>query len=131
MAVTEADLKTQQYVSGGDNSARQYHIMAISTSDGQISMASLATWTGICGVLQNRPAAAGRIATVAYAGRGKVTLGGTVSSVGAYLTTDGSGRAVLATSGQMTIGTVLETGGAGEIVTAQLTKPFRLFGEPA
>ena len=131
MAVSEADLKTQQYVSDGDNSARQYHIMQLTNGVDQIGMASLATWIGIVGVLLNRPAAAGRTATVAYGGRGKVMLGGTISSAGAWLTTDGSGRAVLATSGQVVIGTALETGAAAEIVSVQLTKPVRLFGLPA
>lgn len=131
MAETSANQETETYVAAADLSSQQYHIVALSDGVRQVNMASLATWTGIVGVMINKPSATGRFATVVYGGRGKVTAGAAVSSAGVFLTTNGSGRAIAAASGQMVIGTALETAAAdGDVISYQGMKPFRLSGAP-
>lgn len=129
MAETSPNLQTEVYTAAVDLSAHQYNIMYISDGAQKINVASEAPRNSIVGVLQNKPAAAGRFASVGYAGRGKVRAGAAISSTGAFLTTNGSGRAIAAGSGDMVIGTALETAAAdGDIISVQQMKPFRLSG---
>jgi len=111
-----------------DLSAAQFHLVRVSDNAGQVNIGSLATHSSLIGILWNAPNATGRGASVAYDGLAKVTLGAAVNSL-TWFTTNGSGRAVAAASGDMCAGRLLETGGAdGEIVSCLLYKPFRLSG---
>lgn len=84
---------------------------------------------GIIGVLQNKPNT-NQAATVAYFGKSKIVAGGTVTA-GKYVTTNGSGRAVNAVSGDLIVGRALDTvANDGEIISALLLPPVRLFGVP-
>lgn len=76
------------------------------------------------GVLQNNPAS-GQAANIAYFGHSKVMAGAAITAR-AYITTNGSGKAVAATSGDMTIGIAVEAAGAtDEIISALLFPPVR------
>lgn len=119
------------FKAAADLSANIREVMRISDGDQNINVASLATETGIIGVLENKPAAAGRHATVRVSGVGQVRAGAAVSSTGVHLTCNGSGRAVAATSGQVSFGRALETAGAdGDVIRYVALVPFRLSGAP-
>lgn len=110
-----------------DLSANIYEIMRVTDGAQRINVASQATSTEMVGVLSNKPDAAGRFATVAWSGKHKIRAGAQVNSVGVFLTTNGSGRAVQATSGDMVVGRAMSTaGGDGEIIESQLSQPFQL-----
>lgn len=105
-----------------------YNIMRIASADTQrINVASASNDRGIVGVLQNQPDAAGRFASVAAEGYSKVRAGGSISSVAIHITTNGSGRAAAASSGDTVIGRAMETANAdGDIIEAELNQPWIL-----
>lgn len=130
MAEIESTLEMTTKVAGSDLSAHQYNIMQ-DIGNGQIRVASEAVNFAICGVLMNKPAAAGRHASVATRGPGKVRAGAAINTVQVFLTTNGSGRAIAASSGEIVIGMARETATAdGDIISAILIPPFRLSGSP-
>ena len=109
-----------------DLSAVQYHIVRRSAA-GVTNIASLATNTAMIGVLQNKPAAENRAATIAYAGLSKVVAGTNAVTDGDLITTNGSGRADVAGSGDMVCGRALSTSANdGEVITAVLYPPYKL-----
>jgi hypothetical protein len=111
---------------GADLSAVQYHIMRDLASGNQTNIASDATNTGAIGVLQNKPAATDRAASIAYAGTSKVVAGGSVT-MGDLVTTNSSGRGATAGSGDMVVGRALQTSSTdGEVITAVLYPPYIL-----
>ena len=71
------------------------------------------------GVLQNKPAASGRAATVGIDGVTKVRVGAAVTA-GDDLASDSTGRAVTATTGDIIIGRALEDGSAANVVISML-----------
>ena len=108
-----------------DLSAVQYHIMRRSAAL-QTNIASEAVSTQNIGVLQNKPAATGRAATIAYAGLSKVVCGAAITD-GGLITTNGSGRAAAAGSGDVVVGRALSTTASdGEVLTAVLYPPYVL-----
>lgn len=122
--------ETRTFEADADLSSQIYHIMRISSGDTQrINVSSNAADMGGVGVLQTKPEAAGRFATVAMEGHSKVTVGAAVNSVGIHFTTNGSGRAIAASSGDVVYGRIFETANAdGDVVEARLDQPFRLSG---
>lgn len=94
-----------------DLSALQFRIMKISAAR-TINKATAATDL-FAGVLQDKPAAAGRAATLRVAGISKIECGATVT-VGAMLTSDSVGRCIDIASGSGEtdhhIGIALEAG---------------------
>lgn len=79
------------------------------------------------GVLQNKPNT-NEFAEVAYSGESKVVAGGALTE-GTFITTQGSGKAAAATSGDMVIGRVLETAGnADEVIRVLLSPAYRMIG---
>jgi len=121
-------LFTDTKKAAADLSAAQYHIVRLSSAN-QINIASQDTHASMYGVLQNKPKS-GEFGTVALYGITKVVIGADVT-VNAFLTTNGSGRAVDATSGDLIIGRALEDGGAdGETITAEVFRPWRIFTAP-
>ena len=128
MAETDNTLEIRTLVANLDLSAQQYNLMQ-DIGNGRIKVASEAVNFAIAGVLMNKPAAAGRHASVAYRGAGKVRIGAAVNTIQAYLTTNGSGRAIVASSGEVIFGKARETGTAdGDIISVELIEPFRLSG---
>ena len=96
---------------GQDLSAKQFYFVSVA-SDGQVDP----TGDGAIadGVLQNKPAAAGRAAEVAISGKVKVVCGGTVTR-GGPVASDANGAMVNAASGDIILGTALETGASGQV----------------
>lgn len=111
-----------------DLSAAQYHFLRYSAAD-TVNVASNAVDEAMAGVLINKPDAVNRAASVAVRGEVKITAGGALT-VNDLITTNGSGRAAAATSGDYIMGRVLETAGAdGDIVRMRLEPYFN--GSPA
>ena len=97
---------------GADLSTKQFYFVSLA-SDGQIDP----TGAGLIaqGVLQDAPAAAGRAALVAVAGKVKVVCGAAVTRGGPVASTS-TGTATNATTGNIILGTALETGASGRII---------------
>lgn len=120
------ELDTFTAAAAADLSAKRYHIMRLSAAQ-TVNQASLATDSGICGVLQNEPQS-GETATIAYEGITKVVAGGSVT-VNAFITSNSSGRATAVGSGGMAIGRALQAAGNdGEVITAVIFHPVRWSG---
>ena len=95
MAVEKA-LQLVSFPAAADLSGKQYHIVDME-SDGEVTFTTAATDNPV-GILQNKPAAAGRAASVAIGGITKIVVGsgstGGGFAIGARLVSDGAGRAV-------------------------------------
>lgn len=102
---------------GADLSADQFKFVQVA-SDEQVDVVSSAGGDAI-GVLQNDPAAAGRAATVCYAGVSKVIAGATVAA-GAKIQSDASGLAITAATGDAVLGVALKGGAANEVIEVLL-----------
>lgn len=97
----------------GDLSTKQYLFMKMSASQ------TVDTCAGITdksvGVLQDKPTAAGKDASIAVHGTTKIVLGATVA-FGAYVAPMASGKAQTAASTQFPRGMALEAGVADDII---------------
>jgi hypothetical protein len=123
MATGGNDLRTETKLAAADLSAKQYHFVRLSAAD-TVNQASHSAGEDNFGVLQTKPAAANRQCTVGVEGFSKVTAGGSLT-VNDLITTNGSGRAAAAASGDMVMGRVLQTaGGDGDIVRCQVFAPY-------
>ena len=93
---TEKALQLVSFPAAADLSGKQYHIVDME-SDGEVTFTTAATDVPV-GVLQNKPAAAGRAASVAIGGITKVEVGSTSTgggfAIGTRLVSDGAGRVV-------------------------------------
>jgi len=98
---------------GQDLSTKQFYFVSVA-ADGQVDP----TGDGLSadGVLQNDPAAAGRAATVAIGGVTKVMCGGVVTK-GGPVASDANGTAVNPATGDVILGTALETGASGSVIS--------------
>lgn len=107
-------------VASADLSAVQYRFMELD-SNGKVQACNSAGEASI-GVLQNKPAAAGRAAEICgMVGTSKVVAGAALATLGVYITTDNVGRAIAATSGTVRHGVLRSlAGAAGELVTVEL-----------
>ncbi len=103
---------------GGDLSADQFKFVDVA-ADGQVDLVSGAGGDAV-GVLQNAPAAAGRPAAVAYAGRVKVIIGVGGIVAGNVVQSDALGLAILATTADQVLGRCLKGGSAGELAEVLL-----------
>lgn len=117
MAFTEG-MNLVTLIAGQDLSSSQYLFVSVS-ADGQIDPTGDGAHAD--GVLQNDPAAQGRAAQVAVGGIVKVKCGGTVTR-GGPVASDANGKAVNAASGDVIVGTALETGANGSVI-AMLFQP--------
>ena len=119
-----ANVVTRTATAARDMRTMQYTIQRAAAA-GTVDISSNAAAShllGPIGVVTNKPNS-GQAATIAYAGEVKVIAGGTVTA-NALVTTNASGRAANATSGQMVIGRALETATTdGEVVRMQLMSP--------
>jgi len=96
----------------GDLSASQYCFVEVNSS-GQVAV--LGAGLSADGILQNDPNAAGRAAEVAIGGIVRVKCGGVVTR-GGPVASDSAGKAVNAATGNIILGTALETGANGAII---------------
>lgn len=119
-AAAAADLRTQQYHIMRHSAAEQVNI----ASDSQAAFSA-----GAIGILQNKPDS-GQAATVAVLGVSKAVTGAGVTA-GVMLTTNGSGRAIDATTGsqQLVFGRALTaTSNDGEVADVLIFPVQRLVG---
>ena len=100
------------FEAGSDLSTGQYKFVLITTDD-QFDLVAAAGGAAT-GVLQDKPAAAGRAGLVATGGISKVQLGGTVT-VGMKLQSTAAGLAIEAASGDHVLGTCTKGGADGEV----------------
>ena len=126
---TFGDVTAYTVRAAADLRTSQYHIMRFSAA-AQTNIAShsgAASTAGPIGVLLNKPNS-GQAATIGFFNESKVVAGAAITA-GAWFTTNGSGRAVVAASGDMVVGRVLEAPTADvEIVRGLLFPSFRLNG---
>lgn len=109
-----------------DLSAKQYHLVRLSAA-GQVNISSLATTSAGCGVLVNKPTS-GQFASVRYGGIDYVVYGA-ATSANAWITCNGSGRAIAAGSGDMVYGRAIAAASQdGDTIKTLLFPPFRLSG---
>lgn len=109
---TQDNMTVVTLEAGADLSAKQFFFVSVA-ADGQIDP----TGDGLiaAGVLQDAPAAAGRAAAVAIAGKVKVLCGAAVTR-GGPVASNADGKAANATTGEIILGTALETGASGRII---------------
>lgn len=98
---------------GQDLSEKQFFFVSVS-ADGQVDPTGDGAHAD--GVLQNDPGAAGRAAEVAIGGVTQVICGGTVTR-GGPVASDSAGEAVDAATGDVILGTALETGSDGAVIS--------------
>lgn len=104
---------------GSDMSADVDKLVVLA-SDGQIDVATTVSTQPVIGVLQNKPAAAGRAASVAVQGILRVICGESIDE-GNLLTASAvtAGRVDVANgSTNVVIGRALQSGEAGEVISA-------------
>jgi hypothetical protein len=102
---------------GQDLSAKQFYFVEFAT-DGQIDPAGDGGRAE--GVLQNKPSAAGRAATVAISGISKVVAGGAITK-GNLVSSNSSGKAQVAGTNDVILGVAMETATAdGELIAVLL-----------
>lgn len=111
MAYTE-NRQTVTLEAGQDLSAKQFYFVSVS-ADGQVDPTGDGAHAD--GVLQNDPDTAGHAAEVDIGGITKVYCGGVVTRGGA-VASDTNGAAVNAASGDVILGTALETGASGSVI---------------
>lgn len=105
-----------------DMSANQYYIVVPDSTEGQVVLASGATVAPL-GVIYDKPyVGLAKQVTVRIVGIAKVKTGVGGCTIGAALTSDGSGTAVVTTTaGDMLIGYALNAVSAGEYAIVRLT----------
>jgi len=116
---TEHIGQTYSREAGESMTDKQHYIVQLSAA-GLVEVGEGATDL-LVGVLQNTPAA-GEQAVYAFTGAAKVKAGGTIG-VGAFVTSDGNGKAVATTTdGDVVIGRHLGTSAAssGDLIEVQL-----------
>lgn len=96
-----------------DLSTKQHLFMKLSAA---MTVNVCGAGEAMVGVLQNKPAAAGRACEIRRLGLTKIILGGTVAA-NAKVKSDANGKAVTATAGSLYGGVILEGGDANDIVT--------------
>lgn len=119
-------------LAAADLSTKQFYFVKKNTTAFQFALASV-DGEVVAGVLQDKPAAAGRAACVAFLGVTKIVAGENLAA-GDYIGTDNAGKAkkvdVSATGadvGDFIAGYVLEGGSTGELVTIMLQPLYRVF----
>lgn len=112
------DGRTLTLEASGDLSSSQYLFVDLGSTG--IAVVSVSGAKAV-GVLQDKPAALGRAGCVQYDGVTKVKAGAAVS-VGDDIMSDGSGKAITATTGKVSQGTALEAATAANDLIAVLLK---------
>lgn len=104
-------------IAGADLSAKQYHFVKLSAAN--VVVQETAAGTTCIGVLANNPTS-GRAAAVTVFGQSKITAT-TGISAGGLISSNASGRATPAASGDYAMGRALEASAAeGDVITAMI-----------
>ncbi len=120
MAFENVNTTLTAAVASADLSSDQFKCITMASGKAALVGAGLE----VDGVLQNKPAALDRPATVAIAPSVTKVITGAAVAVGALVASDAAGLAVLATTGQFAFGRALEaSAGANEVIAVQLM-PF-------
>jgi hypothetical protein len=115
---------TMAKTADADLSAKAYHILRV-TGAYTTNQASFRQDTSLWGVLETKPRTGENAALVVF-GFTKV-VAGAATTAGATLTTDSSGRAINAQSGDHVLGWGKEAAGAtGDIISCFVSQSFRL-----
>jgi len=101
-------------VSGDNYAAKQFFFVSMS-SDGKVDPTG--DGAAAIGVLLNDPAADGRAAEVCIGGITRVECGTAGVTAGDAVASDSAGNAVTAATGDVILGTALETGADGEVIS--------------
>jgi hypothetical protein len=102
-----------------DLSTHQFKIVKMSATGIAVAGAGQAS----IGVLQNKPSALGQAATVWGPGSTTKVVAGALTAKGAYVTPDGNGKAVAATTGDHIIGQLLDAAGAADNLVTLFINP--------
>jgi hypothetical protein len=116
MAIQE-NFQTITLVAGADLSERQYRFVSVNASGEAVAAGAGAN---AIGVLQNDPVA-GQAATIAISGVVKVEAGGVVTR-GGQVASGANGVAANAANDNNTLGTALDTGANGRIISMLFQK---------
>lgn len=114
-------------IAADDLRTKQYHLLRQTAAGPTVNVASRTTaqqtaQTDVVGVLLNKPNS-GQAASVAVVGECKVVAGAAITQ-GVPVTTNQSGRAITAASGDWRIGTAQETSANdGEVIRVLLAAP--------
>jgi len=103
------------FLAAADLSSYQYHIVKL--TDTKTVSYSTADADAACGILQDKPTAAGRACKVRIAGVSKLKIGSGGITAGAFIASDATGQGVAATANQRRIAQALETGVENDIVS--------------
>lgn len=115
---TENAMKCVTYPASADLSAAQYRFVTLNTS-GQLVVAG--DGARAIGVLQDKPDAQGRAGQVCIGGETKVRFGAAAEE-GVALSSDASGDAVTATTGEQVLGIVSHNPG-GALIGSMIFQP--------
>lgn len=108
---------------GADLSTKQFYIVKLD-SNANLVLGAAGT-DKLVGVLQNKPQS-GEGGLFRFSGTTKVVAGGTITA-GAWITSDGSGKAIATTTDKnVAIGQALEGASSGDIFEVLLSGPFTL-----
>jgi hypothetical protein len=108
---------------GADLSAGQFLAVVLNAS-GQAVLAGAGA--RVLGILQNKPDAAGKAATVSGPGATTKMVAGAAVALGADVTSNASGQAVTSASGNYIIGQCrTAAANSGELITVYVTQPGR------
>ena len=119
----EETLKTISLEASADLSAAQYKCVDVNT-DGQAALVGV-KGAKMVGVLQDKPAAQGRVGAVSVEGITKVRIGAAVAK-GDEVIADATGRVIPTDAvSQHVLGTALEAGTAVDTVIAVLHKEYK------
>lgn len=121
MSTREISIYDESYESGADLSASQYKIVSIGSQGG------VALGGAVIGVVQNKPII-GQSAQVRIHGISRVVVDGSGTPIvrGSPIRSS-SGTGIVATVGNIAIGTALEASSvAGETIAVLLLGPFRM-----
>ena len=110
---TEQRVETLTMLAAADLSTHQYKAVKQNGTDNQVALATAQGET-IFGILQDKPAAAGRAANVATGGVCKWLYGGTINA-GDKLTTGADAQAEVALTGDHVVGKALVDGVDGDV----------------
>lgn len=120
---TEFQGISRTYAANADLSAKQYFLMKLGTTAGQVAIVAATTDIPV-GLLQNKPAAAGRAAEVMRLGWSKADVAAATDiAIGDVLGPDANGRLVKKTANNDIVCAIAEeaaTSATGDIVTVAL-----------
>lgn len=129
MAAGENAVWTESYAANADLSTKQFFLVKRHTTEGQCALVAATTDVPI-GILQNKPAAAGRAAMIVVAGKSKAQVEATTDiAIGDNLGPDANGRLIKKTANNDIVCARAEqvaTAATGDIIEVTVFPPVWL-----